>query len=151
VLTLLAATPPRIAALTAGLSPALLHTTTNHLATVYGWRPTGTVAEGVDQSGWDRSSVVHEGQSVSAADVATLADALQRALPDIPDHDALRIAISSLAPGQIWPAGIEQLVVQNGIVGINPSVSPFEYFAGIHKTQVRRFIEYCQRGAFAIK
>src|SRR5262249_46886215 len=67
------------------------------LAEAYGWQPAGTelayieYPDGTVESGddWDGNYWTNDLQQVTVADAAALAAALRRALPDIPDHDAL--------------------------------------------------------------
>src|SRR5439155_9949269 len=59
------------------------------LAQAYGWRPRGTTLPEDSDGSWDRNYTSNDGQVVSSEDAAALADALEAALPHIPDHDAL--------------------------------------------------------------
>ena len=63
-----------------------------------GWRPMGTAApahyellhDDVRPQGWHPANYFQgKGQRVSAEDAAAFADALESALPDLPDHDPL--------------------------------------------------------------
>src|SRR5262249_36635501 len=78
------------------------------LARMHGWEPEGTtltrdsaflmagacdpqeqdrvLAE--EQAGWNGNYVMSQMQLVSGRDAASMADALERALPDVPGHDA---------------------------------------------------------------
>jgi hypothetical protein len=66
----------------------------------YGWKPRGTAPPDElaiecglwhgELADWDGRYAPAYGQQVKDADARALADALERALRDIPDHDALR-------------------------------------------------------------
>jgi hypothetical protein len=66
------------------------------LAARYGWQPLGTAPPDDlaveiwpgEPSDWDGSYFPAFGQNVTEADAKGLAAALERALPDIPNHDA---------------------------------------------------------------
>jgi hypothetical protein len=76
-------------------------------------------------------------QLVTAADAAALADALERALPDIPNESA-------------WsgpPGGIR--VLPDGTTEDLPEPNALQYWAG-NKAYLQEFIAYCRAGAFAI-
>jgi hypothetical protein len=63
------------------------------LGRMFGWRPAGTIRYAEDGSpdpGWDGGYVTNDLQVVSAEDAAALADALERALDDIPDTPQIR-------------------------------------------------------------
>src|SRR5687768_2996158 len=60
----------------------------------YGWKPCGTESppppEGYEEYGeWSGTYTTNDYQSVTAADAAAWADALEAAMEDIPRHDAL--------------------------------------------------------------
>ena len=61
------------------------------LADQYGWQARGTVllhsTTGEPRAVWDGSYVLTAGQIAMAEDVSSMADALERALPDITDED----------------------------------------------------------------
>ena len=58
------------------------------LAIRYGWKPAGTKAPADFQGTWAGSYTLSAWQTVGDADSRRLARALERALPDIPEHDA---------------------------------------------------------------
>jgi hypothetical protein len=86
-----------------------------------------------------RGYFVNDGQRVSAEDARNLADALERALPDIPDHDAL-IHKTFEHPGS---PGMR-------LLALDTPASPYEWFSGDKKRYVREFIAYCRQGGFEI-
>jgi hypothetical protein len=80
----------------------------------------------------------NEGRRVTAADARALADALERALPDVPDHDALK----------------DKAFYHPSLPGVplldaRTPVNPFEWFSGKKKV-LRSFITFCRRGGFEI-
>lgn len=85
------------------------------------------------------------GQQVTDDDARALADALERALPDVPDHDAIAHKVLSVidTPGLGVPPQLRML---------NPRarLNPFEYFSGTNKARLRRFIAFCRAGGFRI-
>ena len=107
------------------------------LARAHGWRPRGTSLPNDSEGRLDRNYTSNDGQIVSAEDAAALADALEAALPHIPDHDAL-------APYQ----------AADGMIEIAPRHPPapdaawFSTPAG--KANVAAFIRFCREGAFQI-
>ncbi len=109
------------------------------LAQRNGWEPAGTVLERAP--GWAGRYDTNDGQTVTAVDAGRLADALERALPDIPDHDALEhkakvVDLPGLGPTRLIDA--------------QENVSPVELFSGSNKEYLRRFISYCRAGSFQI-
>jgi hypothetical protein len=79
------------------------------------------------------------GYLVTATDAQALADALERALPDVPAHDALGHKTVELksAPGErLLPFGTP--------------VNPFEWFSGKNRERLKDFITFCQKGGFEI-
>ena len=76
---------------------------------------------------------------VTAEDAQTLADALERALPDLPNHDALEHKAVELrsAPGEL-------------ALPLGTPVNPFEWFSGKNKEHLKTFIAFCRQGGFEI-
>jgi len=111
------------------------------LARQYGWEPTAD---------WD-SYILNAYQTVDSEDAALLADALERALPDIPDFDTDE-KLREYAPGDPPTDPVMQLLVEAVGAGIGPndSLSPVEFFSGEAKEKVQDFIAYCRAGAFTI-
>lgn len=66
----------------------------------------------------------------SDQDAANLADALDEALDDLPDHDALTHKVP---------------------LGLHDNVNQFEWFSGPHgKQYVKEFVEFCREGGFLV-
>jgi hypothetical protein len=76
---------------------------------------------------------------VTARKALAFADALERALPDIPDHDAMehKVVFLPAAPGE-------------RLVPFETPVSPFEAFSGKKKERLKDFIALCRRGGFVL-
>jgi hypothetical protein len=81
----------------------------------------------------------HRGYRVSAQDANALADALAKALPDIPNHDALTHKT----------VGAEHDPNMRFVLG-GTAVSAYEWFSGHQKTALRSLVEFCREGEFAI-
>jgi hypothetical protein len=122
------------------------------LAVQHGWRPLGTVdpqkeeaapVEGEDDPSGDvevpMSYFLNDGLLVRPEDARALADALERALPDVPDHDALehKTFTHPAEPGV-------------RLIDANTPVNPFEWFSG-KKDRLREFIAFCRKGGFEIR
>ncbi len=105
------------------------------LAYRYGWVPLG-----VRPTGGGRRSAdyfCNSGRRVDDEDARNLADALERSLPDIPEHDAL---------------GSKDIDI-GGVRGIprDTEATPQESFRGTHGNQrVRNFIACRRTGGFSI-
>jgi hypothetical protein len=99
------------------------------LASENGWQPAGTFPDSENS-----------GRRVSPEDARALADALERALPDIPNHDALEHKAFT-APG--LPSG-------ERFIRADEDINPLEYYSGESKLHLRQFIELCRQGGFEI-
>jgi hypothetical protein len=105
------------------------------LATMNGWEPAGTRKRSRE---WDGNYWTNDGQRVTDDDARNLADALEEALPDVPDHDALegkKVRIGNTDEYAI-PADVP--------------TTPFEWFSGKAKQRLRDFIVFCRKGGFRI-
>ena len=118
-----------------------------------GWRPQGTdapddfygevEADGYTTKQWNpRNYFSRRGQRVRDEDAAAIADALTRALEDVPDHDAVAHKIMGTID--------TSLIGKFRILDTRNKVNPFEYFSGDNKVRLRRFIAYCRAGGFRI-
>jgi hypothetical protein len=76
------------------------------------------------------------GLRASAEDARALADSLERALPDVPSHDALADKVVTVGGERCLPLGT--------------AVSPFEWFSGANRRHLEEFIALCRQGGFAI-
>lgn len=135
------------------------------LATKYGWNPAGTVpsddtrAEAGDEfcDKWDGSYTKNEYQIIISSDAKNMADALELALPDIPNEDAVQDKkLVKARYGGSMGEFIEQLeqlkgklpdgetINVNGL-GFTPEVwetlNCFEKLAGI-QSKIKDFIDY---------
>jgi hypothetical protein len=106
----------------------------------YGWRPEGTLPPDPDwfedwcgdDASWDGRYYPPEGQRMTARDARALADALDRAVMDLPDHDALSLTSSDYA---------QRMGLLNAHLG---PLSPLEAFSGSGKAMLRDFIVHCR-------
>ena len=112
------------------------------LARMYGWKPAGTLPPGdwADEEegrAWSGDYFTNSGQKVTAADAAQLADALERALDDVPDfYAAWHKAVEGKDGGPLIPVGV--------------NLSPLEALSGENKPAVEEFIAFCRQGSFQI-
>jgi hypothetical protein len=94
------------------------------LAEQYGWQAIGTgPPRGIPKSDWDGSYGFNEGALFYARDAKKLADALERALDDIPIRPS--------------PQGKKPRTLA-------------ESFAGADRKALVKFIRYCRTGSFRI-
>ena len=135
------------------------------LAYEYGWKPAGTErGQWVDpETGeldeqmcpdpdeWDGNYFTNAFQWVTEEDAAHIADALEKALDDIPDFDTGEKWVTH-GPTNLPTDPVERSLVEEGfaVSGPNGSLSPLEYFSGEDKQLVRDFIAYCRAGTFYI-
>jgi hypothetical protein len=79
------------------------------------------------------------GFRVTAEDARALAEALENALPDVPNHEALTHKTVELpgAPGEC-------------LLPLGTPVNPYEWFSGKNKGHLIAFIGFCRQGAFEI-
>src|SRR5262249_3053282 len=82
----------------------------------------------VDASQWDGRYFPGLGQRVKDEDARRLAGALERALPDIPDHEVFDRTPALLEPDN------------------SPRTSPFEFYSGAWKEAVRDIVGHCRNG-----
>jgi hypothetical protein len=114
---------------------------TLRLACMYGWEPAGTRAPRKwgrkgKRPPWEGGYDTNDGQRVTDEDAAALADALERALPDVPTHDALAHKTREVGGIRCIP--------------YDADVSPLEYLSGKGRTRLTEFIRFCRDGGFEI-
>jgi len=96
---------------------------------------------------WNGTYLSNNYQRLTDEDAANIAEALQRALSDIPDFDTDEKWVE-LPPSNPF----ERMMLEQGfgMSGPNPSLSPVKFFSGEAKQRVKNFIVYCQSGEFCI-
>lgn len=122
------------------------------LAYTHGWRPAGTrepdgftglAPDGETPRLWNPKNYwARRGQHVSDEDAAAMASALESALPDIPDHDAMGHKVVStidMPDGREWR-----------FISPFKKFNPYEYFSGTSKPKLIRFIAFLNQGGFTI-
>jgi hypothetical protein len=124
------------------------------LAERYGWQPAGTLPGDISalfdsgtpaveiaaqcmafEANWDGNYSTNGHQVVTAPDARALAEALNRALPYLPDHKSSRIR-----PHRYVPT----------IELVDANITPHEFFGGPNKQRVIDFLEFAREGAFRI-
>jgi hypothetical protein len=112
--------------------------------------PNGTVDEGMTEQfchsngDWDGTYFTNDCQWVTDEDAANIAQALERALEDIPDEDTVDVLAESQSfdLGGIEVSGID--------TELEKHLTPLDWFSGEYKQMVRDFIAYCRVGGFSI-
>jgi hypothetical protein len=104
-----------------------------------------------DPDEWNGGYFSNDYQWVTEEDAANIADALQRALDDIPDFDTDEKRVE-YGPGELPTSPIERSLVEQGfLINVpNASLKPVEYFGGGAKQRVRYFIRFCRAGEFFV-
>ena len=122
------------------------------LAVIYGWQPTGTYEppdwdEQDDVEVWQGDYDMYLGEWVTDEDAEDMAEALFRALDDLPDNRM---------PDRIIETEIEE-IDRDGDVSIsfhiiepNKSLNLFEMFGGQYKSELLAFIQFARQGGFHI-
>jgi hypothetical protein len=87
---------------------------------------------------WSGDYVSNGGQIVTADDASRLADALERALDDIPDFYAAWNKATEGEDGGPW-------------IPVGENLSPLEALSGENKPALREFIAFCRQGEFEIR
>ncbi len=120
-----------------------------NMAVQYGWEPVGTsasrfdycndvpIGEGETRSDWDGGYTTNDYQVVEDEDARNMADALERALPDIPDVCAMTDKISNRG-------------TPYETVDMRIPVNHFEWFSGERKGYLKRFIAFARTGCFRL-
>jgi hypothetical protein len=142
------------------------------LAQQYGWEPAGTEAPDVqvrDEKGnidremtaqytwapddWDAANYfTNDFQRVTDQDAASIADALERGLDDIPDFDTGE-KTREYTPDDPPAHPTIRALVEAGmgpVIGPDDSLSPAEFFSGHGKQKVKDFVAFCRAGGFLI-
>lgn len=112
------------------------------LAHKYGWQPRGTAVTEVtlgalglkDRSdvNWDGTYFANEWQEVGDEDVLNIANALEKALPAVPNQKNKNM--QNLINHEKWE-----------------DIDPLEYWSGKgNKAYIKKFIKYCREGSFLI-
>lgn len=130
------------------------------LAQAYGWDPAGTIPPRHMVAGdlsraeqWTGRYDSNEGQVVAAGDAVALADALERALPAVPEESQVQLTPEQREIQAVIAAAFDSLSVEErALLDLNPAdpaLPPIEFFGG-HRGKLRGFAEFCRRGQFEI-
>jgi hypothetical protein len=118
------------------------------LARINGWEPEGTIVPFDAASNKDQPECadgrfpywLNDYRKVTTTDARKMADALERSLDNLPNHDALEHKLPSLPVGSC--GFLEKLR--------NLPISPMEFYSGSDKQRVRNFIDFARAGSFAV-
>ena len=142
---------------------------TVELAERYGWQPAGTVFDepqfdvifgppdaAEDERDLRESRFLNDyfsnsGQWLTPPDAQNMANSLENALPDIPDHDAMSHKLRRNARPMRIAYLFEIIPGSNGPPRDHDAVSAFEWFSGKEKQRLIDFIRFCQAGGFRIE
>jgi hypothetical protein len=127
------------------------------LAHRYGWRPAGTELdlyltkiEGMMEQDrhpdedWDGTYFSNDLQWVTDEDAANIAQALERALEDIPDEDTVGELAASQSPD------LEDAELIERYPGLEEYIVPPHLFGDEYRQYVREFIAFCRVSGFRI-
>jgi hypothetical protein len=136
-----------------------------HLARNHGWEPAGTIDDGFGPAMCNGDDFepgcpireergrydYNDGWVVTHDDARAIADALEKALDDIPSFESVSTKwaeepVTPLAKAVAELAGDQAARVR----GPNRVLSPYEFFSGGDKQMVWEFIAFCRQGAFRI-
>ncbi len=90
------------------------------------------------------------GRRVGDEDARSLADALERALPDVPDHDAT----AHKPRAYPVPAAMRDMLrdlPDDRMPGPDQYVNALEWFSGLRKQVLTELITFCGEGGFSIR
>ncbi len=105
---------------------------------------------------WAGSYSVNDGQTVTAEDANAFADALEKALNDIPNHQIdsgefiSAAELSELAERTNYPIINSFADIAPGVTFPKEVLNPFEHLSGEHKLAIKELIAFCREGAFRI-
>ncbi len=129
------------------------------LARDYGWQSRGTVLDEDHPYAeyWEGNYSTNDGQTITAEDASAFADALEKALDDIPDQRinsgeiVAAAELAELAERTGDPlVGVLALYAEAGARVPKETVNPLEYFAGEGKRHIKELIRFCREGAVRI-
>lgn len=84
-------------------------------------------------------------------EATSLARAVEHALADIPDHDAMLHKTAWSIDFPAWSPIHRPLPTRVRYLRPGTHVVPYEYFSGINKDRLRRFIRFAGHGAFTVE
>ena len=127
----------------------------------YSWKPLGTRLPSISSLGglhevWTGTYLTNDGQIVLTEDARSLANALERALDDIPDTAAAMDWNPSFWTEDDLPEWLspeEREMIEDGLQEHSADVArihPYEFFAGDEKQLLKEFIRFCRLGSFTI-
>lgn len=135
------------------------------LAHSHGWEPEGTLKPGhlAEDESWDGTYFTSDYQKVTAEDASHLAEALEKALAEIPEQEAAPDIELALDPSEIpgYQGAIEASLAIDGFLAeqfADASIEspgkeqpPLVFWSGPEGRQrVEEFISLCKAGEFVI-
>lgn len=121
------------------------------LAQHYGWVPAGTILDEPSEN-WNGGYQTNDWQRVTASDARNLADALSRALPDLPATDKLRnVSVPVELPPEFHNLPTNPIIDCVALEDME-HLTPHDWFGGDDGRQtVQKYIDFCRSGEFVIK
>lgn len=121
------------------------------LAQTYGWVPAGTVLDEPNVD-WNGGYQTNDWQRVTTDDASNLADALSRALPDLPSDEKRRsVAVPVELPPEFHNLPTNPVFDCFSLEDME-RLTPLDWFGGDDgRKSVQKYIDFCRAGEFAIK
>ena len=121
------------------------------LAQLYGWVPAGTILDDPNEN-WNGGYQTNDWQHVTVDDARNLANALSRALCDLPADDKLRsVSVPVELPSEFHNLPANPIVDCVELEDIE-RLTPRDWFGGDDGRQsVQKYIDFCRAGGFVIK
>jgi hypothetical protein len=121
------------------------------LAQSYGWVPAGTVLDEPNVD-WNGGYQTNDWQRVTADDAHNLADALARALGDLPADDKLRSVTVLIELPPAFHNLPTNPVIDTIALEDMERLTPLDWFGGDEgRKSVQKYIDFCRAGEFVIK
>ena len=117
----------------------------------YGWIPAGTILDEPNID-WNGGYQTNDWQRVTANDAANLADALSRALRDLPADDKLRGVTTPIELPPAFHNFTANPVIDCIALEDMERLAPLDWFGGDEgRKSVQKYIDFCRAGEFVIK
>ena len=121
------------------------------LAQAYGWVPAGTVLDDSNID-WNGSYQTNDRQRVTTNDARNLADALSRALRDLPADDKRRSVTVSVELPRAFHNLPDNPIIDSIALEDIERLTPLDWFGGDEgRKSVQKYIDFCRAGEFVIR